>query len=381
MFEETRALRPRHRRRHRHRLEGDVHLRGPGRAQTSLTLRPEATAGIVRAVIEHNLIQTDPALKVYALGPMFRRERPAEGPLPPVPPGGRGGLRHGQPRVDVEVIEMAVGFLEACGIARARAAAELRGRCHLPARSTWRCCAASCARTRRAALRGQPAPHRDEPAARPRLQGPRGPGRDRRPAQARGPPLAGVPRPLRRGAAAARPPGHPLPARPPAGARPRLLRARRPSRSRAAPWAPRTACWGAAATTAWWRSWAGRRSPASASRWAWSGSPWPCPPPRAESRCDVFLAAPGRRARATRRSCCSARCARPGLAVLMEHEGRELQVADEDGGQAGRALRGHPGRGRDRRRACGRCATCAARPRRRCREGRVLEHLEEKANG
>src|ERR1700675_382566 len=36
---------------------------------SSLTLRPEATAGIVRAVIEHNLINTDPALKVYALGP------------------------------------------------------------------------------------------------------------------------------------------------------------------------------------------------------------------------------------------------------------------------------------------------------------------------
>ena len=39
----------------------------------SLTLRPEATAGIVRAVIEHNLLNTDPALKVFAMGPMFRR--------------------------------------------------------------------------------------------------------------------------------------------------------------------------------------------------------------------------------------------------------------------------------------------------------------------
>ena len=46
---------------------------------SSLTLRPEATAGIVRAVIEHNLMNTDPALKVYALGPMFRRERPQKG--------------------------------------------------------------------------------------------------------------------------------------------------------------------------------------------------------------------------------------------------------------------------------------------------------------
>src|SRR3954453_9289381 len=45
----------------------------------SITLRPEATAGTVRAVIEHNLINTDPALKVYTFGPMFRRERPQKG--------------------------------------------------------------------------------------------------------------------------------------------------------------------------------------------------------------------------------------------------------------------------------------------------------------
>src|SRR6202049_5106653 len=46
---------------------------------SSLTLRPEATAGIARSVIENNLMNTDPALKVYALGPMFRRERPQKG--------------------------------------------------------------------------------------------------------------------------------------------------------------------------------------------------------------------------------------------------------------------------------------------------------------
>jgi hypothetical protein len=51
----------------------------PDRDGSTLTLRPEATAGIVRAVIEHNLMNTDAALKVYALGPMFRRERPQKG--------------------------------------------------------------------------------------------------------------------------------------------------------------------------------------------------------------------------------------------------------------------------------------------------------------
>ena len=55
-----------------------------GRAESdkgqSLTLRPEATAGIVRAYIEHKL--WDRGLnKLYCIGPMFRRERPQKGPL------------------------------------------------------------------------------------------------------------------------------------------------------------------------------------------------------------------------------------------------------------------------------------------------------------
>lgn len=44
-----------------------------------LTLRPEATASIVRAYIQHNLHATDPVGKYYLVGPMFRRERPQKG--------------------------------------------------------------------------------------------------------------------------------------------------------------------------------------------------------------------------------------------------------------------------------------------------------------
>jgi len=44
----------------------------------SLTLRPEATAGIVRAAIEHNLLYERP-LRVWTAGPMFRHERPQKG--------------------------------------------------------------------------------------------------------------------------------------------------------------------------------------------------------------------------------------------------------------------------------------------------------------
>ncbi|MBI5845932.1 MAG: histidine--tRNA ligase [Deltaproteobacteria bacterium] len=44
-----------------------------------LTLRPEATAGVVRALIQHGLTSADPARKLYTTGPMFRRERPQKG--------------------------------------------------------------------------------------------------------------------------------------------------------------------------------------------------------------------------------------------------------------------------------------------------------------
>jgi histidyl-tRNA synthetase len=44
-----------------------------------LSLRPEATAGILRAVAEHTLLHRDPLLKLYTIGPMFRRERPSKG--------------------------------------------------------------------------------------------------------------------------------------------------------------------------------------------------------------------------------------------------------------------------------------------------------------
>ncbi|MDI6797563.1 MAG: histidine--tRNA ligase [Desulfatibacillaceae bacterium] len=44
-----------------------------------LTLRPEATAGVVRAFIEHNLSHQDSVQKLFTMGPMFRRERPQKG--------------------------------------------------------------------------------------------------------------------------------------------------------------------------------------------------------------------------------------------------------------------------------------------------------------
>ena len=84
---------------------------------STLTLRPEATAGIVRSVIEHNLMNTDAALKVYALGPMFRRERPQKGRYRQFHQVDVEALGIKSPSIDTEVIEMALAYLRACGLA------------------------------------------------------------------------------------------------------------------------------------------------------------------------------------------------------------------------------------------------------------------------
>jgi histidyl-tRNA synthetase len=84
----------------------------------SLTLRPEATAGVVRAVIEHNLVNTDPALKVYALGPMFRRERPQKGRYRQFHQVDVEAFGFTSPTIDAEVVELALGTLDACGVTR-----------------------------------------------------------------------------------------------------------------------------------------------------------------------------------------------------------------------------------------------------------------------
>jgi histidyl-tRNA synthetase len=83
---------------------------------SSLTLRPEATAGIVRSVIENNLMNTDPALKVYAMGPMFRRERPQKGRYRQFHQVDVEAFGMARPSIDVEVIEAALAYLSACGL-------------------------------------------------------------------------------------------------------------------------------------------------------------------------------------------------------------------------------------------------------------------------
>ena len=83
---------------------------------SSLTLRPEATAGIVRAVIEQNLTADDPAPKVWALGPMFRRERPQKGRYRQFHQVDVEAFGMSRPSIDTEIIEVALAYLEACGL-------------------------------------------------------------------------------------------------------------------------------------------------------------------------------------------------------------------------------------------------------------------------
>ena len=51
----------------------------PDRKGDLITLRPEATASIVRSYIQHRMYAADPVQKLYTIGPMFRRERPQKG--------------------------------------------------------------------------------------------------------------------------------------------------------------------------------------------------------------------------------------------------------------------------------------------------------------
>ena len=49
------------------------------KSESSMTLRPEATASVLRAVIEHGLLGQEPVQKIFSIGPMFRYERPQKG--------------------------------------------------------------------------------------------------------------------------------------------------------------------------------------------------------------------------------------------------------------------------------------------------------------
>jgi histidyl-tRNA synthetase len=83
---------------------------------SSLTLRPEATASVIRAYIEHRLDQKPGLQKLYYIGPMFRRERPQKGRYRQFYQIGAEAIGSESPAVDAEVIEMVVEILKRAGL-------------------------------------------------------------------------------------------------------------------------------------------------------------------------------------------------------------------------------------------------------------------------
>ncbi len=83
---------------------------------SSLTLRPESTASVMRAYIEHRLDQQPGLQKLYYIGPMFRRERPQKGRYRQFFQIGAEAIGSDSPAIDAEVIELVMALLEEVGI-------------------------------------------------------------------------------------------------------------------------------------------------------------------------------------------------------------------------------------------------------------------------
>ena len=85
------------------------------RKERSFTLRPEGTASIVRAFIEHKLHARKPLSKLYYIGPMFRYERPQAGRNRQFYQIGAEALGSDSPLLDFEIIELAYSFFRKLG--------------------------------------------------------------------------------------------------------------------------------------------------------------------------------------------------------------------------------------------------------------------------
>ena len=86
------------------------------KSERSLTLRPENTAGVVRAFIENGMHRLSAPVKLWYKGPMFRYERPQAGRQRQFHQVGVEVFGIKQPTADAEVILMAVNYLKALGL-------------------------------------------------------------------------------------------------------------------------------------------------------------------------------------------------------------------------------------------------------------------------
>jgi histidyl-tRNA synthetase len=86
------------------------------KGKTSLTLRPEGTAGVVRAYCQAGYAKRDPLQRLYYCGPMWRYERPQRGRERMFTQFGVECIGSADPRLDAEVIHLAARFFEQLGL-------------------------------------------------------------------------------------------------------------------------------------------------------------------------------------------------------------------------------------------------------------------------
>jgi len=86
------------------------------KSDNSLTLRPEATASMARAYLEHQLYTIDSVAKLYCIGPMFRYERPQKGRYRQFYQIDAEVFGVENPMVDAELIVMLIHFLKRVGL-------------------------------------------------------------------------------------------------------------------------------------------------------------------------------------------------------------------------------------------------------------------------
>ena len=86
------------------------------KGERSITLRPEATAPVVRAAIQNNIISKDKLAKLYYVGPMFRYERPQAGRYRQFYQAGVEVFGSNDPSLDAEVILLATQIMKKLGI-------------------------------------------------------------------------------------------------------------------------------------------------------------------------------------------------------------------------------------------------------------------------
>lgn len=90
------------------------------KGERSVTLRPEGTAGVVRAFIEHALHAQGGVQRLWYIGPMFRYERPGAGRQRQFHQIGVEVIGSADPRADAEVIAIATDILQALGLKNLR---------------------------------------------------------------------------------------------------------------------------------------------------------------------------------------------------------------------------------------------------------------------